>query len=52
MPEGFYFPRRENLWTPLQVVRVGTAGAAEAVQIFGRLADRVSDAQVRTELAL
>jgi predicted lysophospholipase L1 biosynthesis ABC-type transport system permease subunit len=36
----------------LQVVRVGTAGAAEAVQIFGRLADRVSDAQARTELAL
>ena len=51
MPEGFGFPRRERIWTPLRVD--GSALAARsgpAVSVFGRLAPNVSIDEARAEL--
>lgn len=52
MPEGFRFPKHENLWTPLRVAPGGTAASAEPVQIFGRLAGGLDDARAGAELAV
>jgi putative ABC transport system permease protein len=50
MPEGFHFPERQSIWTPLR------ATAAESpwlpASIFGRLADGVTDASAQAEFAL
>jgi len=51
MPEGFLFPMRESLWTPLRVPEEDRS-ASVPVRIIGRLADRVTDTQAGAELAV
>jgi predicted permease len=52
MPEGFYFPERQNAWTPLRVITAEGPEQSPPVAIFGRLTDGVDDEQARAELAL
>lgn len=51
MPDGFAFPRTQELWVPLRIDVAGY-GRREgmAIQIFGRLAAGASLEQARTEL--
>jgi predicted permease len=52
MPDGFFFPERQNAWTPLRVTTAERPEESPPVAIFGRLADGVDDGQARAELAL
>lgn len=53
MPEGFEFPYRQALWQPLALLPGLGAQRREdrVLGVFGRLADGVSRAQARAELA-
>jgi hypothetical protein len=51
MPEGFLFPERQHVWTPLRIAGDDASAAAEPVSIFGRLADGVDDTRARAEFA-
>lgn len=51
MPEGFFFPTRESLWTPLRAPEEARSASAP-VRIIGRLADGVTDAEAGAELAV
>lgn len=50
VPEGFYFPGREQLWLPLRP-ESGEEGEARRVGIVGRLATGVSAEEAQAELA-
>ena len=52
MPDGFAFPRTQELWVPLRI-DVSGYGQREgmAIRIFGRLAPGASLEQARTELS-
>ena len=51
MPDGFAMPSVQQLWLPLRVRSADDAnGLGPAVRIYGRLADRASMTQARTEL--
>ena len=53
MPEGFKFPENTDLWQPL-AMEPGFSTAkrnARGLDVFGRLADRVTLAQARSELS-
>ncbi|MGD2068871.1 MAG: ABC transporter permease [Gemmatimonadota bacterium] len=52
MPEGFLFPRRQSLWTPLTAPSGDVPESSLAVQVFGRLRVGVADDQARAEFAL
>jgi predicted permease len=52
MPEGFLFPRRQSLWTPLGTRAGDGSESAAPVQVIGRLAEGVSEARARAEFAL
>ena len=52
MPEGFLFPWADHLWLPLRANPTDyQRGEGPALQVFGRLADGVSMAQARAEVA-
>lgn len=52
MPEGFAFPRAQELWVPLRIDDAGhDRREGMAIQVFGRLAPGASIEQARTELA-
>ena len=51
MPDGFAFPRTQELWLPLRIDVSGyDRRQGMAIRIFGRLAPGASLAQARTEL--
>lgn len=51
MPEGFAFPVRQNLWTPLRVRELPQeAGRGPLLRAFGRLANGVALPQAQAEL--
>lgn len=51
MPDGFAFPRNQELWTPLHVGEaVAEPRQGGAIQIIGRLASDASFAQLQAEL--
>ncbi len=51
MPDGFAFPRTQELWVPLRIDISGDdRRQGMAIQIFGRLAPGASLEQARTEL--
>jgi putative ABC transport system permease protein len=51
MPEGFGFPVRERIWTPLRVVGSTLAPrTGPPVSVFGRLAPNASIAEAQAEL--
>jgi predicted permease len=51
MPDGFAFPRTQELWVPLRIDVSGyDRRQGMAIQIFGRLAPGASREQARTEL--
>lgn len=51
MPDGFAFPRTQELWVPLKIDASGdNRRQGVAIQIVGRLAPGVSIEQARTEL--
>ena len=52
MPEGFLFPERQHVWTPLRVAPALPADESVPVAIFGRLADGISEDGARAEFAL
>jgi putative ABC transport system permease protein len=52
MPEGFAFPVRQNLWTPLGVSRFAEEpGHGQQLRVFGRLAEDVELPEAQAELA-
>ena len=51
MPEGFLFPVREQLWTPLGAPDPERA-ASLGVDVVGRLADGVTDAEAGSEFTV
>ena len=52
MPEGFAFPVRQNLWTPLRVRELPQEpGQGPFLRVFGRLATGVELPQAQAELA-
>ena len=52
MPEGFAFPVRQNLWTPLRVRELPQEpGQGPFLRVFGRLASGIELPQARAELA-
>ena len=52
MPEGFAFPVRQNLWTPLRVRELPQEpGQGPSLRVFGRLASGIELPQARAELA-
>lgn len=53
MPEGFAFPLRQNLWTPLRVRELPQEpGRGPALRAFGRLAAGVELAEAQAELTI
>jgi putative ABC transport system permease protein len=51
MPEGFAFPVRQNLWTPLRVRELPQEpGRAPALRVFGRLAAGIGLPEAQAEL--
>ena len=51
MPEGFAFPVRQNLWTPLRVRELPQEpGRGPALRVFGRLAAGVELPEAQAEL--
>ena len=51
MPEGFAFPVRQNLWTPLGVSEFAQEpGHGQQLRVFGRLAAGVELPEAQTEL--
>lgn len=52
MPEGFRFPERQDLWTPLRLPVGHQPESAVPVEIFGRLAPGITTGQAEAELAL
>ena len=51
MPEGFAFPVRQNLWTPLRVRELPQEpGRGPALRVFGRLATGVGIPEAQAEL--
>jgi predicted permease len=52
MPEGFAFPIRQNLWTPLRVRALPQEpGQGPFLRVFGRLATGIELPQAQAELA-
>ncbi len=52
MPEGFAFPVRQNLWTPLRVRELPQEpGRGPGLRVFGRLATGIELPQAQAELA-
>ncbi len=52
MPEGFAFPVRHNLWTPLRVRQLPQEpGLGPGLRVFGRLAAGIELPQAQAELA-
>ena len=52
MPEGFAFPVRQNLWTPLRVRELPQEpGQGPFLRVFGRLATGIELPQAQAELA-
>jgi putative ABC transport system permease protein len=52
MPEGFMFPERQSIWTPLRVNAADAAEAATPVSIYGKLAHDTSDRAALAEFEL
>ena len=52
MPEGFFFPERQQIWTPLPVQTVANPEESPAVSIFGRLADGLDDGDAQAEFSI
>jgi putative ABC transport system permease protein len=52
MPEGFLFPKRQDLWTPLRLPVGHQSETAVPVEIFGRLARGITPGQAEAEFAL
>ena len=51
MPEGFAFPVRQNLWTPLRVRELPQEpGRGPALRVFGRLATGIELPEAQAEL--
>jgi putative ABC transport system permease protein len=51
MPDGFAFPVRQNLWTPLRVRELpGEPGRGPALRAFGRLAPGIELSEAQAEL--
>jgi putative ABC transport system permease protein len=51
MPEGFAFPVRQNLWTPLRVRELpAEPGRGPGLRVFGRLATGIELPQAQAEL--
>lgn len=50
-PEGFAFPDRERLWTPLSLDPSASARAERPLTVIGRLRDGVSMDEAKAELA-
>jgi len=51
MPEGFAFPSNAALWLPLHLESAGGLTERTRVQILGRLADGVTEAEAQAELS-
>jgi len=51
MPEGFLFPERQSVWTPLRLPESDAPEGAVPVTIFGRLAEGVTEASAQAEFA-
>ena len=51
MPEGFAYPVKHKLWTPLKVDQLQYEGDETHVEIFGRLSPRASLEGARAELS-
>ena len=51
MPEGFLFPKRQSVWTPLRVTTPDRPEDAAQVVVFGRLARGVSETSAQAEFA-
>ena len=50
MPEGYRFPAIRNLWTPLRPGELSREPGEGVVQVFGRLAPGVTQAEAQAEL--
>ena len=52
MPEGFYFPVRQQMWLPLREPPASEPGRGAPLQVFGRLADGVTPRAAGVELGV
>ncbi|MGE0158657.1 MAG: ABC transporter permease [Gemmatimonadales bacterium] len=50
MPEGFFFPSRQQLWVPLPEELVVEPAAGRPLEVFGRLAEGATDDEASAEV--